>query len=200
MGIYKYALIILFFSTQLGARPISYSGGSTLTLTSDKLNDNIYYHYSPNYRYSLGLEAVEDKVLNKKYGYFRFTYLLDRKNIAISQRNLYFQYGVSSRGLDNQFYGIHGDWETRRWFSGFGYKKTETKLIDFSEQFLQLGIAPYIGDYGDFHTWIMMKSKRNSITNDWSTFPVLKFFKGNALFEFGYSHTTDWDVYTTYRF
>ena len=51
---------------------------------------------------------------------FRFTYLLNRNNTPNSQRNLYMQSGVSSNGLDNFFYGIHGDWETRRLFAGFG--------------------------------------------------------------------------------
>ena len=111
----------------------------------------------------------------------------NRKNTQQSQRNLYFQSGVSSEGLDSHFYGIHGDWETRRWFTGFGYKQVKTDLEDYSSQYIQLGVAPYLGEYGDLHTWIMLKSKKNSLLDDWSTYPVLKFFKGDFLIELGYS-------------
>ena len=47
----------------------------------------------------------KDKVFSDNYSYARFTCLLKRKNTAYSQRNLYFQSGISSKGLDNYFYG-----------------------------------------------------------------------------------------------
>jgi hypothetical protein len=39
-------------------------------------------------------------------------------------------------------------------------KKVENEIIDFEDQYLQIGLAPYLGEYGDFHTWIMVKSKK----------------------------------------
>ncbi len=206
MGILKITLLLLMplvfidFVNYAAARPISYPGGYTVMSFSDNMKDSIYFHYSPTYKYSIGIEGVEDKYFNKKYSYLRFTYLLNRKNTQTSQRNLYFHSGLSSDGLDNYFYAIHGDWETRRWFSGFGYKQTKTKIKDYSDQYLQLGVAPYKGAYGDLHTWIMIKSKKNSLTNNWSTYPILKFFKGNYLMEFGYNDKTEWDVHLIYRF
>jgi hypothetical protein len=50
------------------------------------------------------------------------------------------------------------------------------------------------------HTWIMLKSKKNSLENNWTTYPVLKFFKGNTLIEIGYHKKTNWDVHLMYRF
>ena len=167
---------------------------------SNSMQDSIYLHYSPTYKYSLGVEAVQSKLLDKDYAYFRFTYLIDRKNTAYSQRNLYFQSGISSEGLDNHFYGIHGDWETRRWFAGFGYKKVKNDTLEYSDQFYQVGVAPYLGAYGDLHTWIMLKTTKSSLDDSWSTYPVLKFFKGDFLTEFGYSNETKWDVHLMYRF
>ena len=169
-------------------------------LFSDNMKTSIYYHYSPSYKYSFGVETLEDKSLNRNYSYLRFTYLLNRKNSAESQRNLYFQSGISSEGLDEHFYGAHGDWETRRLFIEFSYKKIETNLREYSDQFYKVGVAPYLGEYGDLHTWIMLKTKRNSIDDTWSTYPVLKFFKGNFLIEFGYNNRTKWDAHLMYRF
>ena len=186
--------------SQLEARPISYSGGSTLMMVSNEMQDSTYYHYSPTYKFSIGIQQVKDKYFNSDYSYLRLTYLINRKNTQHSQRNLYFQSGISSNGMDHYFYGTHGDWETRKLFLGFGYKNTETKRQDYSEQYLQVGVAPYIGEYGDLHTRLMLKSKKNGLTGSWDTYPVLKLFKGNALIELGYSDSSQWDVHLMYRF
>ena len=200
MGIKRSLLFLFFICGVIEARPISYSGGSTVMSNTDNMRDTFYYHYSPTYKYSLGLEAVKDDYFNTDFSYFRLTYLLNRKNTRYSQRNLYFQSGVSSKGLNNNFIGVHGDWETRRWFIGFGYKKVSNDIIEYDDRFLQLGVAPYLGEYGDFHTWVMVKSKKNDLLESWSTFPVLKFFKGNFLIEFGYNNKTEWDSHVMYRF
>ena len=113
---------------------------------------------------------------------------------------MYFQCGLCSYGLDIYFFGLHGDWETRRWFAGFGLKQVENKIENYKEQYYKLGIAPYLGDYGDFHTWIIVKTKEISLDNKWSTYPVLQFFKGNVLMEVGYNNETEWDVHLMYRF
>ena len=47
---------------------------------------------------------------------------------------------------------------------------------------------------------IMIKTKKNSLTKSRSTYPVLKFFKGNALVELGYNDKTEWDLHLVYRF
>ena len=182
------------------ARPISYAGGSTLMAFSDDTRNSIYFHYSPSYKYSLGIEHINDKTVNKTYSFLRFTYLLKRHNTKISQRNLYFQSGVNSAGIENNFYGIHGDWETRKWFAGFSYKMIEAEKRQYSEKFVQIGVAPYLGDYGDLHTWLMLKTKKKILVGDWSTYPVLRFFKGNYFIEFGYSDETKWDAHLMYRF
>ena len=201
MGICKIIILVFLMVFNADARPISYSGGTTIMYKSDTFNDSIYLHYSPTYKYSIGLERAKNKFYKNTENYFRFTYLVNRKNTNISQRNLYFQSGVLVDDADGFFYGIHGDWETRRWFSGFGYKDTKNAFgQDYTDQYIQLGVAPYIGDYGDLHTWIMIKTKKNSLTNTQSTYPELKFFKGPTLVKFGYSDKTEWDLHFMYRF
>ena len=116
MGMLNKILFLIFLIGYVEARPISYSGGSTMMFMSDKIKESIYYHYSPTYKYSVGIESVKDKFLDKDYLYLRLTYLLNRKNTKNSQRNLYFQSAISPNNLNDNFYGIHGDWETRRLF------------------------------------------------------------------------------------
>ena len=200
MGMHLYILFFILVSTNIEARPISYSGGSTLMMFSDNMKDSLYYHYSPSYKYSVGIENLKDKNLRDDYSYLRFTYLINRKNSLHSQRNLYFQSGLSSKSGNDLFYGIHGDWETRRWFLGFDTKKVENRLKSYNQNHLQIGFAPYLGEYGDIHTWLMLKTKKTSIKDKRSSYPALKFFKGNTLLEFGYNNKTDWDIHLMYRF
>ena len=200
MGMYLYILFFILVSSNVEARPISYSGGSTLMMFSDNMKDSLYYHYSPSYKYSVGIENLKDKNLRDEYSYLRFTYLINRKNSLHSQRNLYFQSGLSAKSGNDLFYGIHGDWETRRWFLGFDTKKVENRLKSYNQNHVQIGFAPYLGEYGDIHTWLMLKTKKTSIKDKRSSYPALKFFKGNTLLEFGYNNKTDWDIHLMYRF
>lgn len=193
---------VFFFliSINLDARPISYSGGSTIMAFSNVTKDSLYYHYSPTYKYSIGIEALRDKHLDNNDLYLRLAYLLNRKNTQNSQRNLYFQSGINTKGIDSHFYGIHADWETRRWFTALGYENVVNGIENYSNQYLQLGVAPYLGDYGDLHTWIMLKTKKNTLLDGWSTYPVLKFFRGDFLIEIGYNNKTKWDAHLMHRF
>ena len=74
MGMHLYILFFILVSTNIEARPISYSGGSTLMMFSDNMKDSLYYHYSPSYKYSVGIENLKDKNLRDDYSYLRFTY------------------------------------------------------------------------------------------------------------------------------
>ena len=201
MGIIKMIILGLFIVFNIEARPISYSGGTTLMFKSDNVSNSVYLHYSPTYKYSIGVEKVKNKFYDNNKNYLRLTYLLNRKNTFTSQRNLYFQSGVMPNNTENIFYGVHGDWETRKLFIGFGIKDIQSKYgMDYKDEYLQLGFAPYVGDYNDLHTWIMLKTKKNTLTNKASTYPELKFFKGNALMKFGYGANTNWDLHFMYRF
>ena len=110
-------------------------------LMSDNMQDSIYFHYSPSYKFSIGIEGVKDQIFDKDFSYLRLTYLLNRKNTRHSQRNLYFQSGVSSEGMDSHFFGVHGDWETRRLFVGFGFKEVFNEINDYTEKFIQTGLS-----------------------------------------------------------
>jgi hypothetical protein len=190
---------LMVASTSL-SRPISYVGGHTLMFNSATLADNIYWHYTPNINYSLGLDYQKDKITGQQFPSARLTYLINRKNSDTSQRNLYLKTGVGLNDTNNHFYALTGDWETRRLFVGFSAKQVSGDGYDLFEQSVTFGLAPYLGDYGALHTWLMIKSKKNDFDNKRATYPVLRVFKGGALIEFGYHKRTNWDVHLMYRF
>ena len=198
MGIFVKIFLLFLLTLDTEARPISYSGGHTVMHFNDNMKESIYYHYSPSFKYSVGVEKFNDKIFDRSDTNLRFTYLVNRKNTKNSQRNFYFQSAVSTNN-NNYIYGVHGDWETRRYFIGFDYDEVKN-IIDYSNKHIQLGFAPYLGTYGDLHTWLMVKTKKNSINNKQITYPVVKFFKGNVLLELGYDKKTDWDIHLMYRF
>ena len=190
---------LLVASTSM-SRPISYVGGHTLMANSGAQSDNIYWHYTPNIKYSLGLDYQKDKISGEAFPSARLTYLINRKNTATSQRNLYVKAGFGLDSRDNHFYSLSGDWETRRLFGGFSAKQVSGIGYDLFEQRVKLGVAPYLGAYGDLHTWLMIESKKNDLDNKRVTYPVMRFFKGGALIEGGYHEKTDWDIHLMYRF
>jgi len=202
MGMIRKILVVgacLFASGVVIARPVSWSGGSTFMYKSNFMHTSYHYHFSPSYEYSIGLELVDDKHFKDEYLNVRSTYLLDRKNTKESQRNLYLTGGLSTKSKDNFLYGIHGDWETRRIFTSFSYINKHTETKNFTENEFQLGFAPYAGEYNDLHTWVMLKTKRDTINNDWQIYPFIKFFKGDYLIEIG-TKDSHWDVHYMIRF
>mgnify|MGYP003318614916 CR=1 FL=1 len=68
-------------SQEAHSRPISWSGGSTFMYKTDSMKSSYYYHYSPMYKYSIGVEYMDDKHFKEDYLNLRATYLIDRKNM-----------------------------------------------------------------------------------------------------------------------
>ena len=197
----KTIIILLLVVTTDAAfsRPISWSGGSTIMYKTNSMYSSYYYHYSPLYKYSLGLEYINDRHFNDQYINLKTTYLLGRKNTKSSQANLYLTGGVSTKSKNNHFYGVHGDWETRRLFTSFSVINKDTDVKDYTENELIFGVAPYLGEYNDLHTWVMVKAKKDTIKNNWETYPFMKFFKGDSLVEIGVKNS-HWDIHYMLRF
>ena len=202
MGIYKnliFATILFMLSDLAQSRPVSWAGGSTIMYRTNSMMSSYTFHYSPTYKYSIGAEYVNDRYFNNHFINLRSTYLLDRHNTKISQRNIYLTGGISTKTNQDFSYGIHGDWETRRLFSSFSLINKHTKEKDYTENEFQLGVAPYLGKYDDIHTWVMLKAKKNTINNNWEVYPFIKLFRGDFLIEVG-SKNSHWDVHFIIRY
>lgn len=202
MGIYKnliFATILFMLSDLAQSRPVSWAGGSTILYRTNSMMSSYTFHYSPTYKYSIGAEYVNDRYFNNHFINLRSTYLLDRHNTKISQRNIYLTGGISTKTNQDFSYGIHGDWETRRLFSSFSLINKHTKEKDYTENEFQLGVAPYLGKYDDIHTWVMLKAKKNTINNNWEVYPFIKLFRGDFLIEVG-SKNSHWDVHFIVRY
>lgn len=192
----KYFVIILFigfFITIRGyARPITYPGGWTFFINSGNKVYNLGINYTPWINASLGynFEYWENKemLLNS----LQLNYLLKRWNNKNSQSNMYLVSGIGfSQKIDSinlsTYGGMSFDWETRTYY--ISYKNRYMNTINSSNYFKQsirLGWAPYEGQYGDVHTWFMVKFEHDPNSEyTYTVTPLLRFFKGNNLLEIG---------------
>ena len=179
------------------ARPVSYPGAWTLMSMNDWNRNSIHVHYSPTAKTSVGykLEYWRDSKLTLNL--VQVNKLLKRWNKRDSQANLYLKSGVgvahSDAGeFDGEtsaagFIGFATDWEDRRRFASYENRYTTAgRIDDFFQQSARLGWAPYQGDYGDLHTWLMLQVQHMpEAEDDFTTTSLIRFFKDVHLLEAG---------------
>lgn len=206
------AAFALCAHTGAEARPVSYEGGWTVIEETDRQSTSLWVHYTLNPNLSLGWRSEwdrqEDFVLNGPQA----TYLVKRWFGENYQANIYaFAGGGVVSGIgDNDlganaagFAGAVADWETRRLFASYRARLLEGGGMDASfMQAARIGYAPYEGDTGDLHTWLMIEvDHRPDNARTVGVTPLVRFFKGAALLELGWSITDDQPLANfTYRF
>ena len=191
------SLSVVLFSQLIYARPISYPDGWTLMTSHDAFENDLHVHYTPDIDYSVGYKGIYFRENEAQFHGTQFNYLLKRINKRASQANFYLKSGVGMHrdNDDNAFAGFTGfaaDWEDRDYFVMY-----ENRLFDSSHSdrnFMQkarIGITPYVGGYGDLHTWFMLQvmhrpdsmNQKDEVTIT----PMLRFFKDVYLAEVGVS-------------
>ena len=185
------------------ARPVSYPGGWTVMSMNDGVKNSLHIHFSPTAKTSLGhrLEYYPSKELSLHA--LQVNKLLKRWNKPNSQGNFYLKTGLglsfSDLGVRNDengitaFAGIATDWEDRRRFVSYENRYTKINSIDdFFQQSTRVGWAPYVGDYGDLHTWLMLQVEHMPEANEtYIITPLIRFFKDVHLIETGISDRRD---------
>ena len=179
------------------ARPVSYPTGWTAMLMNDGDKNSAHVHYSPTAKTSVGykFEYWRDKEFTLNA--VQMNNLLKRWNEKHSQANLYLKSGLgiaySDAGdFDGEtsaagFTGIAADWENRRFFTSYENRYTEAgEIDDFYQQSARVGWAPYEGDYGDLHTWLMLQVEHMpEADNNFTVTPLVRLFKDVHLLEAG---------------
>lgn len=191
-------LITALGATTAQARPVSYPGGTTAMFMNDGDVNSMHLHYSPTARYSLGYKGEYWRKGEYSIHALQMNNLLKRWNNPDSQANLYLKSGIGVAVDDNEtqeaaFTGIAADWEDRRYFVSYENRYTHAGDIDdFYTQTARIGIAPYIGEYGDVHTWAMLQVDHKPEGDDPVTVtPLVRVFKDTHLLEAGISNQGD---------
>jgi hypothetical protein len=193
----KHLLLITLLFTPFAtaqARPVSYPGGWTVMLTNDKETNSSHIHYSPSAKYSVGWKHDYIRETGANIDSIQLNNLLKRWNKLSEQANFYLKSGVGiaydgGEVEPSAFTGIALDWETRRYFTSYEnhllYAGDIEKHIKHKAR---IGITPYVGDYGDLHTWLMLQVDYDAGAQDsFSPTPLVRFFKDSTMVEAGYN-------------
>ncbi len=196
-------LALMTLAADAFARPISYPGGWMLMQMNDGNMHSLEVDYSPTANYSVGYVAEYWRENDWQLHAVSLNNLIKRWNLPGSQANLYLKSAAGVAYSDfgafdgktepAAFTGISADWEDRQFFTMY-----ENHLVyagDINKSFMQkarVGIVPYIGDYGDLHTWLMLQVEHNPEKADHFTVtPLVRLFKGETLVEAGVSEDGD---------
>ncbi len=181
------------------ARPVSYPGGWTAMQMNNGDYSSLHLHYSPTFQDSIGLYSERNWGNDWHFTGVQYNRLVKRWNETGSQANLYLNLGAGQAdpfGPEGPelagFIGVSADWETRRWFTSWSARAYDTGFDRTVRQSARLGIAPYIGDYGDLHTWLMLQVENQPDSETPTTVtPLVRFFYDVQLLELGYTPETD---------
>lgn len=203
----KYILYTLFgiglFIPSIQARPVSYPGGWTLMLMNDGDKNTAHLHYSLTAKTSVGYKFEYWRDNEFTINTIQMNNLLKRWNNKNSQANLYLKSGLGvahsdADSFDSEtdaagFIGIAADWEDRRYFISYKNRYTEAgDIADFYMQSARVGWAPYEGDYGDLHTWLMLQIEHTPGAEDnFTVTPIVRLFKDVHLFEVGINNRAE---------
>ncbi|MEL6111720.1 MAG: hypothetical protein AAFR20_02850 [Pseudomonadota bacterium] len=212
------------------ARPVSYTGGWTLIEETDRQATSLWLHYTTSPRWSVGARLEWDRRQDFVFAGAQVTGLAKRWFGENYQANLYAIAGAGVAGPVGRqsnttgaadtapaaFVGMLADWETRRFFVSYRNRYLVGETLrqpagpgadepSSNGQFFQaarFGAAPYVGDTGDLHTWVMVEIDHRPRNDEpVGVTPLVRFFKGAALLELGWSITDGQPLANlTYRF
>lgn len=194
------------------ARPVSYEDAWTLIGEHDREMSAVWAHYTPHRRYSVGYRGEWRRADDMVFHGAQLTWLANRWFAPDSQGNLYLfgagglAYGVDGNPMDTTpaaSAGLMADWETRRVFVSYaarGFAATDGTAK--ATQAARVGVAPYVANFGELHTWLMVQVD-HSPTRDTpvGVTPLVRLFHGPVLFELGWTVNADKPLVNfTYRF
>ena len=190
------AIGLALVSPEAEARPVSYPGGWTAMQMNNGDASTLHVHYSPTFKDSIGLYSERNWGEDWHFTGVQYNRLVKRWNTPNSQANLYFKAAAGQAdpfgdGADVKaagFVGVSADWETRRWFASYEARGYDLGFTQDARQSARVGIAPYIGDYGDLHTWLMLQVDNQPEADTPTTLtPLVRFFYDVQLLEIGYT-------------
>lgn len=191
-----FAIGFAYTAPEAQARPVSYPGGWTAMQTNNGDLSSLHLHYSPTFSDSVGLYSERNWGGDWHFTGVQYNRLVKRWNTPNSQANLYFKAAAGQAdpfgdGADVDaagFVGLAADWETRRWFLSYEGRAYDLGFDQDARQSARIGVAPYIGDYGDLHTWFMLQVENQPEADTPTTLtPLVRFFYDVQLLEIGYT-------------
>lgn len=186
------------------ARPVSYPGGKTAIVNVGSKETSSLLHYTFDAKTSVGLRSILRDGFRTTIQAVEVNHLAWRDNGEDHQANLYLRGGLGIAALKQTgqpvdfkpvvYAGIAADWENRKYF--ISYENRFETIGGHNASFNQaarVGFAPYVGEYGDLHTWLMLELRHHpqDAAGSFSVKPLVRLFKGVHLVELGVTSRGD---------
>lgn len=189
------AISALFPFRPAYAKPISYADGFMVMQENDETGHTLAFDYTITPKFAVGMYAKKESG-GKEFETIgpQANYLVKRWNMPDGQANIFTMTGagISRYHGDNEpsaWTGILADYETRRIFTSYELRGMYAGDLEKSVwQRARVGFAPYIANYDDLNSWLMVQldhhpAKNNSLV----VTPLVRFFYKTSLVEAGYS-------------
>ena len=175
------------------ARPITYPGGTNIMVGKDPLMDMVHADYTINKNWAVGWASTDYNEMNVSSHGPQLTRGW-RWNYPDSQANVYVWGGagptfINDKARASGWGGASVDWEDRRWYTQAGTTfHTTANGPDMFWQTARVGVAPYVAEAGELHSWLMLQVDHTpGSPHTWSATPMLRQFWGDYLWEAGVS-------------
>jgi hypothetical protein len=187
------------------AHPVAFEGATAVQFFSDVRMREVQLYHSITSRHSLGTRYIrlgsgEEK---RDLALGGANWLLHRWNRDSSQANVYLggalgnTWNTTRSGMTGLF-EIDTDWESRQYYVAAQFRGIEPIGKSRGERsiysgYARVGFAPYVAEYGDIHTWVILEVDRMTRSGmSTQVTPLLRFFHRNVLFEIGRSFDDNW--------
>lgn len=190
----------LFYVPSVQARPLSYPGGAMVMTDHDAMQNNLFLGYTVDRKNAFAYRLMHERETDSTFHGVQWNHLLKRWNNPDSQANIYLQSAAGMIDLQHDkagaswqpgvMTGLQADWEDRRFFVSYETKirvAEDDAWRNFS-QAARVGIAPYVAEFGGFHTWLMVQvDHRPQMTDHITTTPLVRMFYDTYMIEAGYN-------------
>jgi hypothetical protein len=195
---FVFLFLFLFFQAQtLWAHPVSFkSSKGVMGYHSSNISHN-QLNYSVSHRLAFGAHHIRrPEVKGAHASFLSANFLLKRWNGKGLQANIYSILGVGESRLSDEARSsglglLQFDIENREYYFLAKYLQIlNEEAVDLSQSVVRFGVAPYVADYEDIHSWLILEwqtlnfNERGTVHD---VTPFLRVFYRNLLFEVGYS-------------
>ena len=165
----------------------------------DETGTTLYVDYTIDPKHAIGFYAKKE---NGGEEYTTITpelnYLVKRWNLPEGQGNIFSTSGVGVSRVDGEnkftaWSGILADYETRKIFVSYEPRLMYVDDVEKSVwQRARVGFAPYVANYDDLHTWLMLQVDHHPAKPDTIVVtPLVRFFYHTTLVETGVNNNGD---------
>lgn len=193
-GVLCLILALSTLSTPSHAKPITWPDGKQIMFMHDDQMTSAHAMYTLTPKLSLTARVDTMRDDDTTIAGVSATTLLKRWNFKDAQANIYVGGGLGAADIDGDtapavFSDVLADYETRRIFLSYEANGVATSK-DFDQLWhrTRIGIAPYVGDYDDVHTWLMIQTDlRPNQDDDFTVTPMVRVFQTDWMVEGGVS-------------